>query len=240
MTEVDFVIPTFNHADYLAETLQSVAALAARHAADVIVRTTVVDDGSTDGTRRILDEVGAATRVIRHAVNRGKLAALNTAAAHLDGDFVVVLDSDDRVRLEFLSVLLDAIDVTGADFAYSGCFLIDAEGERVGRGRSLDFRDGLIETHSFIPDCALTRRACFMSVLPLDESVRTLPKHFRWKQVCGLGNRGHYVDQPLFDYRMHDANMSDIGSLIQRDLAEGRTDHALLSGYWAVRQEAIQ
>ena len=47
---------------------------------------------------------------------------------------------------------------------------------------------------------------------------------------------GHYVPEPLFFYRMHDANMSGIGrSVLAEDDRTGRKDR-LLSGYWRVAE----
>jgi hypothetical protein len=66
------VIPARNEADRIAATVTAAATLPG---ADLIV---VVDDGSADGTAALAAEAGA--RVVRHARNRGKGAALETGA----------------------------------------------------------------------------------------------------------------------------------------------------------------
>ncbi len=54
----------------------------------------IVDDGSTDGTRQLLAELGSRAKVVLHERNRGKGAALRTALKHASGDFVIIQDAD--------------------------------------------------------------------------------------------------------------------------------------------------
>jgi glycosyltransferase involved in cell wall biosynthesis len=58
----------------------------------------IIDDGSTDGTRAILDRWRAAPppdlRIIYHQQNRGKGAALRTGFQHASGDILVIQDAD--------------------------------------------------------------------------------------------------------------------------------------------------
>jgi glycosyltransferase involved in cell wall biosynthesis len=72
MTQVAVVIPAYNEADRIADT---VAAAGTLPLADLVV---VVDDGSRDGTGGLARTAGAA--VLRHARNRGKAAAMETGA----------------------------------------------------------------------------------------------------------------------------------------------------------------
>ena len=66
----------------------------------------VIDDGSTDGTRELLRDVGGEVRVIMHEQNRGKGAAIRTGLEHATGTFTGILDADLEYRAEDLAVLL--------------------------------------------------------------------------------------------------------------------------------------
>jgi Glycosyl transferase family 2 len=70
--DLGVVIPAKNEADRVGATVRAAAGIAG---ADIVV---VVDDGSTDGTAAAAETAGA--RVVRHARNRGKAAALETGA----------------------------------------------------------------------------------------------------------------------------------------------------------------
>ena len=237
MPLVSIIVPTFNHREYLDQTLQSVL----DQQTDLDIEIVVVNDASSDGTA---SSEGLARQIpglvwLDHHINKGKLAALNTAAQVISGEYVVVLDSDDILEPNFLESCFRHLQRTGADFVYTSCTLIDQSNDVVGFGKSMEFCAKKIESYSFIPDLAFTRTEKFRLGVPFDESVRVLPKHYRWKLLCRLGLKGAYLEENLFRYRMHGENMSGIGTKILANLKEGRTDHHLLSGYWEANQTAV-
>jgi Glycosyl transferase family 2 len=83
------IIPTYNREHWIRQTLESV--LAQRFTDYEIL---IVDDGSTDGTARILEEFGSKIRVF-HQVNRGPGAARNLGIQQAQGQYTAFLDSDD-------------------------------------------------------------------------------------------------------------------------------------------------
>jgi glycosyltransferase involved in cell wall biosynthesis len=86
---VSVVIPCFNAASFLEETLRSV--LAQTHAPVEVI---VVDDGSTDGSAAVAAAFGPKVHVITQE-NRGESAARNVGMDHCRGDWIAFLDADD-------------------------------------------------------------------------------------------------------------------------------------------------
>ncbi|MQA84244.1 MAG: glycosyltransferase [Streptosporangiales bacterium] len=85
---VSVVVPAYNERECIADTVRSL--VASDHPVEVIV----VDDGSTDGTADIVDELGLPNvRVIRKP-NGGKPSALNTGIALARHELVVMVDGD--------------------------------------------------------------------------------------------------------------------------------------------------
>jgi glycosyltransferase involved in cell wall biosynthesis len=85
------IVPVYNERTTVAEILRRV------RAADVplVVQVVVVDDGSTDGTDKVLAAIEDSTvRVVTHEVNRGKGAAIRTGLAEAQGDLVLIQDAD--------------------------------------------------------------------------------------------------------------------------------------------------
>ncbi len=72
-----------------------------------------VDDGSVDGTRRVLDEFASGhpyLQVLAHEQNRGKGEALKTGAAASSGERVLTVDADATYQLDSVEDFLDALD----------------------------------------------------------------------------------------------------------------------------------
>jgi glycosyltransferase involved in cell wall biosynthesis len=86
------VIPCFNAERFIAATLQSVFEQTYRP-----LEVVVVDDGSTDRSRQIVESMSTPLLKFVTQKNRGQTAALNTGMAHATGEFVQFLDADDLI-----------------------------------------------------------------------------------------------------------------------------------------------
>lgn len=86
---VSIVIPAYNRAHLIGETLRSALEQSYRP-----IEIIVVDDGSSDDTRGVAEGFGAPVRCVRQA-NGGVAAARNRGFAEARGEFVALLDSDD-------------------------------------------------------------------------------------------------------------------------------------------------
>ncbi|HYR51621.1 MAG TPA: glycosyltransferase [Candidatus Dormibacteraeota bacterium] len=115
---VSVIIPTFNRRDYLAEAIASV--LAQTFTDYEIV---VVDDGSTDGTRELIEErYPRSTIVYQYQLNRGSSAARNAGMRAARGELLAFLDSDDLWlprKLELQVPLFDRNRIVGFVFCGS-------------------------------------------------------------------------------------------------------------------------
>ena len=114
---VSVVIPCYNAARFLGETIDSV--LAQTFDAFELI---VIDDGSTDDTREI---VGRYRRALgprltyESGPNRGVSAARNRGTALARGRYLQYLDADDLLRPDALRAKFEALERTGADVAYA-------------------------------------------------------------------------------------------------------------------------
>lgn len=104
--KLSVIIPVYNEASTLQEIIRRVSAVRIEVPTDtfgpvsetlhVDKEIIVVDDGSTDGSRQIIEQEAAAGRVraFYHAHNQGKGAAVRTGFEHATGDFVIIQDAD--------------------------------------------------------------------------------------------------------------------------------------------------
>ncbi|HEV7482391.1 MAG TPA: glycosyltransferase family 2 protein [Solirubrobacterales bacterium] len=124
---VDIVIDNYNYGRFLPDAIES--ACAQTHGK---VTVTVVDDGSSDGSQRLLDAYEERVAVIRKE-NGGQASALNAGFERCRGDVVMFLDADDTLRPEAAAVVAAtfaaAPELVKIQFRTE---VIDAEGRATG------------------------------------------------------------------------------------------------------------
>jgi len=111
---VSFVIPAFNEAPTLLDVLERVEAL------DFDKQIVVVDDGSTDGTRELLEEWARSRpkHVVLHQENRGKGAAVRAGIPHVTGEITLIQDADMEYDPVDVPALIEPIQRGVADAVY--------------------------------------------------------------------------------------------------------------------------
>jgi len=119
---ISICIPTFNRADLLRQTLQSVAQQTIKP-----YQVVVVDNCSNDGT----DEVGRYYKekygytFIKNKKNLGMIGNWNKAIAHSKGEYVCLLHSDDLISPDWHETWLSTISQYKADFYTSAIAIIN-------------------------------------------------------------------------------------------------------------------
>ncbi len=116
MTSLSVLMPVFNERETIETAIERTlgADMGAEERELVIV-----DDGSTDGTAEILArEWPAEVRVISHASNQGKGAAIRTGLEHARGEFTTVMDADLEYDPEEVVDLIKPLARGDADAVY--------------------------------------------------------------------------------------------------------------------------
>jgi glycosyltransferase involved in cell wall biosynthesis len=118
LNKLSILIPVFNEAKTIIPVLEMVSNAPSGGLEKELI---VVDDGSTDGTRDILNSLNPAdysARIYFHEKNQGKGAALRTAQGHASGDVIIIQDAELEYSPQEYPELLRPILEGKADVVY--------------------------------------------------------------------------------------------------------------------------
>lgn len=228
---VSILIPTYNRANYLGETIAS--ALAQSYPEIEII---VIDDGSTDGTAEIVDEIKDGRVRYIYQENRGVSGALNTGWRAARGRFVAMLGSDDEMLPHHVETLLQLIERDEAlSVVYGRAQGMDENGRKLPQvlGGPLKFPvdplASLLYANSVCSIASLARRSVLEEAGGFDSNLRANEDWDLWIRLAEhWGFRYH--DDILARYRMHSTSLTASQSRDYENIALSRI--ALIEGYY--------
>lgn len=219
---VSVLLPAYNAAGSLSEALGSVLNQTLNE-----VEVIVVDDASRDGTRALAERASAAdprVRVLGTERNGGAAAARNRALGAARGDWLALLDADDRFAPDRLARLVELGERRQADIVADNLRLVSAEGR--GKGRALAADDPIFTAPLTAP--AFVQRNLFLTpgfklgyLKPLfrrgfvvrhglrqDEGLRIAEDFHFLLDALMAGGRFAADAQPGYDYRLTPGSLS--------------------------------
>lgn len=201
---VSIVVPCFNQADYLAAAIESV--LSQDYPTVELI---VLDDGSTDATREVLQRYAGRFRFESHP-NIGQAATLNKGWRMAKGGILSYLAADDIFAAHAVSASVRALlahpDVV---MTYGDFNLVDPSSRFIRRVRTpaFDYRTLAVDLVCLPGPGVFFRRAAFEAAGPWNTSLRQIPDFEYWLR---LGLQGPFLHLPevLASYRVHDDSPS--------------------------------
>lgn len=202
MPLVSIVIPAYNHANYLDEAIRSVLNQDYPN-----IELIVLDDGSTDNTRDVLEKYGDAFHYETHK-NMGQANTLNKGWQMSRGEVLSYLSADDVLLPNAVSTsvgyLRDDIVLTYCDFN-----LIDPDSKIIRRVSAPDFNYLEMFTKCICqpgPGAFMTR-AGFEKAGLWDNSLRQMPDYEYWLRL-GLVGSFKRIPEVLASFRVHDESQT--------------------------------
>ena len=216
---ISVVIPAYNHEQFISEALAS-----ALEQEGVLLEVVVVDDGSTDGTwERLADCRDSRVRLYRQD-NQGSHRAINFGLSQARGEYLAILNSDDRFHPQRLARLLDASREQDYGMVLSDIRLIDRDGAPITTPnhwwrvwyedlKENYRREGNAAKALLSGNFAITtsnlffHRTVFETLGPFRPYRYVLDYDYVLRAAHQLGHRlGFLVGEPLLDYRLHGNN----------------------------------
>lgn len=209
--KASFVIPAYNADSFLRETLDS-----CMDQTEDEIEVIVVNDGSTDGTEELIEHyVKKDKRIIPiHLKNNvGRSEARNLGNAQAKGEFVFVLDADDKAVRDRVKRTLECFSKQKCDLVYGGYVTIDTFSAMVNRYLPEPFskeKSLKHKTHYILHSTLAYRKGVTRNVQYQKEPYDKLGiDDWRFIWDCALkGYKFSYVKQPLSYYRLVSGTIS--------------------------------
>jgi len=216
---VSVIIPNYNYAHYLREAIDGVLGQTYEN-----IEIIVVDDGSKDDSRAVLESYSEKITMIFQQ-NQGVSAARNNGAAAASGEYIAFLDADDawlptkvekqitkfseNTNFGLVHVGVDEVDPDGNSLVHR---LEGAEGN-VSATLLMLGREGVLGGGSG----AMLRRGVFDEIGGVDERLSTSADWDMFYRVSERYEVG-FVPELLVKYRVHGSNMHTNVAVFEHDM----------------------
>ena len=214
---VSVIIPCFNGKQFLAAAIDS--ALNQKYSPLEVI---VVDDGSTDGSDRIIESYGPRITSFRQP-NSGLSSARNAGIRRSKGEYLAFLDCDDYWRVDFASKMVGMLERSGAGIAYCGWQNVGLAGPRgypfIPPDYEADTQKSLllVANTRWPVHAAMVRRSIVEQVGGFDTRWKSCEDFAFWIRAA-TSQRLVRVAEVLAFYRHHDGvQMTKNRSLIARN-----------------------
>jgi glycosyltransferase involved in cell wall biosynthesis len=205
---VSVIIGNYNYGYFLAEAINSVLQQTYRH-----FELIVVDDGSTDNSREVIESYQEQLIAIFQP-NSGQGEAFNVALAKAQGEIVCFLDADDYYHPDKLSKIVNGFCTHPQWVQIShGRISVDRDGSPVGSGSKThnqgDVSQLLLRWGRYsmgITSALAYRRKVLEQVLPIPTMRNEAADTYLTAAVPFYGEVG-CINEPLMFYRMHGNNL---------------------------------
>tara|TARA_B100000401_G_C52783578_1_gene709552 strand:- start:1084 stop:1728 length:645 start_codon:yes stop_codon:yes gene_type:complete len=195
--KISVIVPVYNREKFIGRCLRSLLSQSIGTDSFEIV---LVDDGSTDSTKKIYEAFSDEIKIIKHKKNLGLPTALNTGIKNVKGRFLVRVDSDDYVNSEFLQILFLFISENPNYDAVSCDYLL------------VDDKEQTIKRYDCLKDpigCGIMFKTDHLIEIGLYNEKFLLHEEkelrLRFEKKYSI-NR---VPLPLYRYRKHASNMTN-------------------------------
>jgi glycosyltransferase involved in cell wall biosynthesis len=199
MPLVSVIIPSYNRAALIGRAIDSVLGQTYPD-----VQVIVVDDGSTDDTRQMLERYDGRVRYI-YQHNRGPSAARNRGAAQAEGEYIAFLDSDDTILPTKVAKQVAYLCAhPGVDIVLCGWRAYELDGTTISlETKAISMHrllEGILLTgiRGLIPlNAPLLRRECFEYLHGFDERLPSREEQDLWIRAILEGHRFGMVREIL-------------------------------------------
>lgn len=220
---ISVCIAAFNGEKYIEEQILSV--LGNLDSQDEII---ISDDGSSDRTRRIVDDLAEKDRRIRiiDGPRKGLIKNFENAIVHSKGDIIFLCDQDDVWKDNKVKMVLDILGNTDCTLVMHDACIVDSNLRILGcsffefKKCKKGYWRNLIK-NSYIGCCMAFKRSILDYAIPFPDNI---PMHDQWIGLLSERvGKVEFCNEQLLLYRRHSNNASEMTHLPLGDMVKNRT-----------------
>jgi len=197
------VVPSFNHAEFLGKCLDS---LLEQQRRDIDLEVVVMDGGSQDGTRVLLEKYSDHLSYWVSEPDEGQSDALARGFKRTTGDIMGYVNSDDWLLPDALAHVAETFKkYPEVDVVYGDALLVDRGGATLRTKREIDFDlEILLWDYCYIPQTAtFWRRRIWEKSGGINPRIQCAMDYDLWLKFAKAGARFHHIDMPLAAMRIY-------------------------------------
>ena len=215
MAIISIVIPIYNSAKYLPEAIDSVLRQSYQK-----VEIIIVDDGSTDNTRQVVEKyMKKYPDKIKcfHQENKGPSAARNKGIQESKGKYIAFLDADDMWLEGYLSKCIKCLIEKECELVMTDNYIDIYDKDNKFIDRQYKSRENYLGNENKLYEILFQRfqkgfsgeirivlkKSCFDKIGFFDEKLRILEDWELWLRIAKENLKIGYIQEPLFIYRRH-------------------------------------
>lgn len=203
MAKVSVIIPTHNREDYISDTLESVINQTYKD-----LEIIVIDDGSTDNTKKKLETFGNKIKLIEQK-NSERAVARNNGVKSSSGKYIAFLDSDDiwikhklEKQVKALDEDQDVVLVCGQSLRVNDLNKKIKPAKRQSQGYSGNVFEKLLLRNFVVSATPIIKREHFEKTSGFETKYVPYEDWEFWLRLSLLG-KFHFLPAPLSFYRIH-------------------------------------
>jgi len=215
ISNISIIIRTYNNQDFIKRCVNSALSQDFND-----YRVILINDGSTDSTKDILDSFNDPRLKIIHQKNAGMIQAAYKGLEIAEGSFIFFLDGDDECKKETLSELFSAIkNNPGSAFSYCDYIEVDLN----NNSRKIVSTEDIFNTLA----CGILWKREVIEELGFWDKTLIFPEHDFMIRALKKYN-GVRVNKPLYIYNKHDKSATANKEMVEKGKQQIFAKHGII------------
>jgi len=218
---ISVILPCYNAIEYLKEALDSIL-----NQSYTNLEIITIDDGSSDGTLKYLQNQALKDlriRVISNEKNLGLIKTLNKAINLAQGDYIARMDADDISHPERIEKLFDFLQKTDSDVVSCNFDYLKEDGNffKTNTLKAISYEEIFLSSFLFTPIChpgLVARKKVFINnVYSLSDSSIHTEDYELWSRMARKNVKFQNLNEKLYSFRINSASVSHKFEDLQKD-----------------------